>query len=130
MSRAASVSWGVGEFRLEQESPVPGAVVISVHGDVDLHSGPELRERLAAAIDGGTTSIVVDLNGATFVDSMALGVLLASLKRLRARNGRLGLVVATPEQRRIFEITLLDRIFPLYASRDEALADASAGGTV
>lgn len=124
------MSWGVGEFRLEQESPVPGAVVISVHGDVDLHSGPELRERLAAAIDGGTTSIVVDLNGATFVDSMALGVLLASLKRLRARNGRLGLVVATPEQRRIFEITLLDRIFPLYASRDEALADASAGGTV
>src|SRR5262245_59373093 len=98
-----------------------GASVVVVDGDVDLHSAPELRERLASLTDAGVEHIVVDLSGSTFLDSMALGVLLAAKKRIAADGDRLDIVVSTPDVRRIFEITMLDRIFDLYATRADAL---------
>ena len=51
---------------------------------------------------------------------MALGVILAAKKRLAAQHARLELVVPTPEIRRIFEITMLDRVFDLHESQSEA----------
>jgi anti-sigma B factor antagonist len=99
------------------------AAIVVVDGDVDLHSAPELRDRLALLVDNGTDHVVVDLSGSTFLDSMALGVLLASKKRVDADGKRLAIVVSTPDVRRIFEITMLDRIFDLYATRAEALGD-------
>ncbi len=66
--------------------------------------------------------MVLDLSRVTFIDSMALGVLLAALKRLRPRGGELRLVVPDNDLRRIFEITLLDQAFTLNPTRQEALA--------
>jgi anti-sigma B factor antagonist len=68
----------------------------------------------------------LDLSDAAFVDSTSLGVLLGGMKRLRERDGQIHLVVPRPEVRRIFEITLLDRIFPLHETRERALAALSA----
>ncbi|MGH3135615.1 MAG: anti-sigma factor antagonist [Gaiellaceae bacterium] len=109
------------EFRIEVEHPRPGTVVLAIYGDVDLHVAEELRSRLTAAIDEGL-ALVIDLSAVTFVDSTTLGVLLGGLKRLRAKEGRLRLVAPGTEIRRIFELTMLDRVFDLDATRDEALA--------
>ena len=95
--------------------------VVTVVGDVDLHSAPELRDRLASLGDTGAKHIVVDLSECEFLDSMGLGVLLGAKKRM-ARDGReLHVVVSSPDVRRIFEITMLDRVLDLHATRAEAL---------
>jgi anti-sigma B factor antagonist len=110
-------------FRIDQERPAGSDIVVFVlHGEVDLHVSPELRARLTAAIESGAPGVVVDLSRVTFLDSMALGVLLGALKLLRARGGELHLVVPTPELRRIFELTLLDEVFALARTRQEAFA--------
>lgn len=113
------------DFRLEVDRPVSDTVVVVVFGDVDLHSAGALDERLADAIAGGATSLVVDLTPSTFVDSQGLGVLLRHARRLDPREGRFRLVVARAEIRRVFELASLDRIFPLDATRDDALARLS-----
>lgn len=118
----ASTKSEVREFRIEEDRPRPETAVLVVHGEADLHSAPELRERLRMAIDGGATSLVLDLSETTFVDSTSLGVLLGGMKRLREHDGTIRLVVPRPEVRRVFEITLLDRIFPLDETREQALA--------
>lgn len=114
------------DFRIDEEDPRPGAVVLALHGDADLHSATQLRARLNATVESGASVLVIDLSRVTFIDSMALGVLLDAMKRLRARGGVLRIVGPRPDVRRIFEITLLDRVFPLDATRSEALA---AGAT-
>lgn len=119
--RTPASSSGVGEFRVDEQHPSPGVAVVSVQGDADMHVAPELRDRLSGAVDGGVKHLVLDLSDTTFVDSMTLGVLLGSSKHLRDRGGELRLVVPRAEIRRIFEITLLDRIFPLHATLAEAL---------
>jgi anti-sigma B factor antagonist len=116
------------DFRIDEDHPRSGTAVLALNGDADLHSANELRARLGAAIEAGAVVVVVDLSEVTFIDSMALGVLLEAMKRLRARGGVLHIVGPRPDVRRIFEITLLDRIFPLDATRSEALAARAEDG--
>ena len=104
------------QFRIDVERPSAGTAIVGVAGEADLYSAPELRDRLGELVDGGAKRIVVDLTETTFVDSMTLGVLLGSMKRLGTAGGRLELVVSRPDIRRIFEITMLDRVFELHSS--------------
>jgi anti-sigma B factor antagonist len=110
-------------FRIEEERPAGDHVVLfALYGDVDLHIASELKDRLTNAIDEGAEYLVLDLARVTFIDSMALGVLLSAQKRFQANGGELRLVVPGSDLRRIFEITLLDQVFTLDATRHEALA--------
>ena len=110
------------EFQVEEDHPRAGTVVLAVRGEADLHVTPELRDHISTAISNGAEELLLDLTDTTFVDSMTLGVLLGSMKTMRERGGRMGLVIDRPDIRRVFEITLLDDLFPIHASLDEALA--------
>lgn len=98
--------------------------LVSVSGEADLHTAPELKAALVEAIDAGAAVLVVDLSGTTFIDSSALGVLIGALKRVSPKGGRVALVVPDPNVRRIFELTLLDRVFDLHDTRVAALEQA------
>ena len=110
---------------VELDGPV---AVIAVHGQADLHTAPELRRAITSALDDGAQGLVVDLSEATFIDSMTLGVLLSAVKRLRPAGGKVGIVCADPHIRRVFAITLLDRVFSLHTDRDGAREFAVGGG--
>ena len=109
-------------FELEDEALGEGRHVIAVKGEVDLFTAPELKQRLVAVADGGTTRVVMDLSDTTFLDSTALGVLIGAVKRLRALDGELVIVNIDETIARTFEITGLDQIFTIRATRDEAVA--------
>ena len=95
--------------------------MIAVRGAIDLFAAPELKGRLLEALDNGAREVVLDLCGASFVDSTGLGVLLAAHKRLAARAGRLIVVLSEPRVDRVFEIAGLDAIFEVVPTRKDAL---------
>ena len=115
------------DFRVEVERASDQHPVVTVAGDVDLHSAPVLRDTVTAAFGDADERVTVDLTATTFLDSMGLGVLLGAKKRLAEGGGELDLVVATPELRRVFEITMLDRVFEIHSSRSEAGLDDRSG---
>jgi anti-sigma B factor antagonist len=92
---------------------VGAAVVVHVRGDLDLHSANELREVLASRTQP-TGRVVVYLGEVSFLDSVALGVLVAALKRLREGGGRLELVCGNERLQRLFRITRLDSEFRIH----------------
>jgi anti-sigma B factor antagonist len=111
---------------VETEQVGPTAFVVALTGELDLYSAPDLKGELVRLTDGGAQEVVVDLTGTTFIDSTALGVLLSAAQQLRAADsGRLSLVVADETIRRIFAMTGLERVFPIYESRGEALAQSA-----
>lgn len=112
----------VRELDISTEQAGPGATVIALTGEVDLYTCPEFKQELLRVIADGATLVVVDLTGTTFVDSTALGVFIRGVERLRAEGGRLVVVCVDPNLTKIFEVTGLDRIFSIYRSRQEALA--------
>jgi anti-sigma B factor antagonist len=95
---------------------------LRARGELDLYAAPELKRRLASAIDGGKTPIVVDLTDASFMDSTALGVLLGALERLRVRDGALAVASEQPTILRILEVTGMNQVLNLHKTADGALA--------
>jgi anti-sigma B factor antagonist len=113
------------DFSLSEDACDGDCLVVAVRGDLDLFTAPDLKKRLTEAIEGGTTRIVVDLDEATSIDSTTLGVLIAAVKRLRLRDGDLAVVCSEPRIVRTFEITGLDEVFGVLATREQALAEIS-----
>jgi anti-sigma B factor antagonist len=98
--------------------------VAQVRGEIDVYTAPKLRERLIELVSEGSYHIVVDLERVDFLDSTGLGVLVGALKRVKSHDGSLSLVCTQDKILKIFEITGLDLVFPIYASEKEATQEA------
>lgn len=96
--------------------------VIEVGGEVDVYTAPKLRETIVAVVDGGHSRLIVDVESVDFLDSTGLGVLVGSLKRVRAEGGSLDIVCTHERILKIFDITGLDKVFGLHPSVDAAIA--------
>src|ERR1700683_1752983 len=107
------------EFRIEDRMD-RGLSVITVVGEIDVATAPQLRESLHGVIAQGQATVVLDLLGVTFLDSTALGVLVGALKRCRELGGELHVVVADPRIVKIFEITGLTSVFSIADSLESA----------
>jgi anti-anti-sigma factor len=83
-----------------------GAVVVQVSGELDLAGAATMEEILNAACSVPAETVEVDATSLTFLDAIALGVLLGAHERLLKERSR-GLTVrgAVGIVRRVFEIT-------------------------
>ena len=96
--------------------------VVTVEGEVDVHSASQLRQALDQEIADGHVRLVLDLDEVSFLDSTGLGVLVGRLKLVRNASGWLRIVCSSDRILRVFRITGLDKVFGIHASVDEALA--------
>jgi anti-sigma B factor antagonist len=103
------------------EKRIDDVSVVAVTGEIDMATAPDLKACLVALESERVSAIVVDLTGVSFIDSTALGVLVGAYRRQEEAGGTLKLVVTEPRVRKVLEITDLTRVFPVFASVDEAL---------
>ena len=96
--------------------------VVTVNGEIDVHTGPALRDHLLSAFAQGEDTLVVDLSQVSFLDSSGLGVLVTAHKRARTTDGELRIAGCRPPVATIFQITALDRAFCIYPTVADALA--------
>ena len=118
------------DFRVRTAQLSPESYVVSIEGELDLHTAPELEQALGTILARGGRSVVVDLAGLEFIDSAALAALLRALPRFRARGGRFLLVTEDRRVLRTLEITGLDRTFdiePRLGTAVEQVLSASMG---
>jgi anti-sigma B factor antagonist len=93
--------------------------VITVSGEVDLASSPELDIAIIAAIESGTSSVAIDLTDVSFMDSSGLGVIVRGLKRCREADKDLDLVITNERVLKVFGITGLDQVIPIHDSIED-----------
>jgi anti-sigma B factor antagonist len=112
-----------GGFRVETARGRP--VELTLFGEHDLDTAPELRRRVDRLIGSGEPA-VIDLSHATFVDSSILGVLLDA--RRQAAEADVGLAIAldggSVAVARVLRITGLDSELPVHDSIETARAAA------
>jgi len=89
--------------------------VVSVDGELDPATAPQLADELVALAGAGARSVTVDLAGLTFIDSTGLSVLIDGLRLLRDAEGDLALRSPNHITMKLFEITGLTGVFAITA---------------
>jgi anti-anti-sigma factor len=110
------------------ERAEPGVEVIVVTGEHDISTAPELERRLEAAFESGH-AVVIDLLGATFIDSTVLRVLICAREQAGERS--IGFRCALGEStghgvRRLLELTGMAGRLQAVPTRADAIAGAVA----
>ena len=105
-----------------------GVRTISVRGELDLSTAPELEGPLEQALDDGHGSVLVDLASCEFIDSTGIALIVRAWQRLDSgEDGRALVICSDNEQvRRVLEITGLELSIPVHGTRDEALSAMTA----
>jgi anti-sigma B factor antagonist len=105
--------------------------VISVEGELDLSTAPRLKWLLMDSFESSPRLLVADLSLVTFMDSTALGVLVAVQRKLSA-DASLALVCTSENVLQIFEFSGIGSAFAIFPTLDQALAhvrgDAARAG--
>jgi anti-sigma B factor antagonist len=94
-------------------APGDGNMVMSLEGELDLVSAPRLRDALAAVNGANLDELVLDLADLTYIDSVGIGLLVASRRRLESEGCGFALRNPGPSVRRLLEITGLEEYLGL-----------------
>jgi anti-anti-sigma factor len=100
-----------------------GAVgVVSLTGEVDIVQAQGMRERLVGAVRNEDLGLVVDLSGATYIDSVGVSLLFELAERLSQRQLRLAVVLPdTGLVKRVIKIVHLDSVAEVHPTVKEAV---------
>lgn len=80
-----------------------GAVVVAVHGDLDVISAPAFRTALQRAVEAGRSLVVVDLADVSNLDSSGLAVVFGE-QRLLPASQRMMLANVTDRMSRMLRL--------------------------
>ncbi|HEY2652669.1 MAG TPA: STAS domain-containing protein [Solirubrobacteraceae bacterium] len=99
--------------------------VVTLSGEVDLWSAPELKRTLYDLVAAGRKRLVLDLSGVRFMDSTALGVLIG-LEHRSADDEQLALAAPSAEVLRLLELTGVAGAFRIFPAREAAVEYVTA----
>ena len=101
--------------------------VVTVGGEIDLYTAPQLRDELVGTLEDGARRLVVDMSRVEFCDSTGISVLLSAMKRSRDKGGDLELVAPKPAVVKVLEVTGLNEVFVIHSDLDVLPVAAGTG---
>jgi len=109
---------------------VDGVSVISVRGELDLGTAPNLEPALEQSLSS-ETSVIIDLTECEFIDSTGIALIVRAWQQIDGAedHGERQLVVcASNEQvQRVLEISGLNLSIPILGTREEGLQAVQNG---
>jgi anti-anti-sigma factor len=95
---------------LEADRRPDGTAYLTVAGELDLSTAPELEEAAGKLLDDRPTALVIDFAGVPFCDSSGIGVLVRLYNRATVLGTRLAVRRPTRNVRGVLDMTSLTRI--------------------
>ncbi|NEQ53497.1 MAG: STAS domain-containing protein [Leptolyngbya sp. SIO3F4] len=96
-------------------------VVFSPQGRLDITTAWQFRLKLQECIEKTTPHIIVNLGKVNFIDSSGLTSLVAGMRDADKVEGSFKLCNVHPESKLVFEVTMMDSVFAIYDSEEEAI---------
>jgi anti-sigma B factor antagonist len=115
------------DFNVSVDRTQPAIPIVSVTGEVDMATAPELLHELQTLAAGRPLTIVVDLTAVGFLDASGISALAQTHKQLQIGSGQLIVVTSTAIILQLFETTGIDqaiRVSPTLADALDATKSA------
>lgn len=92
-------------------------------GELDHHWAEYLRDKMDSEIlKSRNKNMIFDFGNVSFMDSSGIGVLMGRFKNIKSINGKVGAVNLNEHVMKIFEMSGLTRIIPVYENIDVAVS--------
>jgi anti-sigma B factor antagonist len=98
-----------------------GWIAVSIEGEIDLHSSPEIRRELAGHVKVKKAKVLIDLAQVTYIDSSGLATFIEAMQKLRKVGGEIALAGLSESVRHVFEVARLDSVFKIAKNKEELL---------
>jgi anti-anti-sigma factor len=95
------------------------AAVLTVAGDIDMMTAPQLQVRVDAILSRQPPALVIDLSHVAFLGSAGIGVLVQVHNN--DRDMSFAVVARGPATSRPLHLLGLDKLFPIYPSVADAI---------
>lgn len=92
---------------------------VTVTGEVDVFNSASLKEMLIQLIKEKRADLHIDCRDLTYMDSTALGALVAVLRNAKEFEGEIYLLNMRANLEKLFKITNLDKAFIIEGGADE-----------
>jgi anti-sigma B factor antagonist len=112
-------------FAVESEELEGGIHALTVRGELDMNTAPELERKLDEALADPNALIMLDLSECEFIDSTGIALIVRAWQRLNGDGGegRLVLCCINHQVRRLLKITGVESSISMHERRDAALAE-------
>jgi anti-sigma B factor antagonist len=100
--------------------------VLFVSGKIDAVTSKDLETALIGLIDQNKKFLIINMEKVEFLSSSGLRVLMASLNKLKHRDGDLLLAALQPFVKDVFFLTGASRFFSIYPNQGEAINSLQA----
>lgn len=99
-------------------------IVFTPTGRLDITTAWQFRMKLQECIAKQSNHIIVNLGEVNFIDSSGLTSLVAGMRDADKAHGSFKLCNVHPEAKLVFEVTMMDSVFEIFESEQDALGTA------
>ena len=100
--------------------------IVVVRGVIKLgESALTFSRFLGEVLAEGSNPVLIDLEGIDHVDSTGLGELVGYLQRFEAQGRRMAFINPAKRLRKLFKLTRLDEVVPIYDDRARAISEVT-----
>lgn len=103
---------------------VNGVAAVEVAGELDIYTSAQLEAAIRGHLVRDRTRLLIDLSDTTYLDNTALRILTQAARKTRQSGGNLAVIYARPLLQKIFEVTRLHELIPVFPSAAAALEAA------
>lgn len=97
--------------------------IVSLTGEVDLHTSPKARQQILDQLTAGR-NVLVDLSQVEYIDSSGIASLVEGLRMAKGNSQQFGLVGVSKPAMQVLQLAKLDKVFPIF----DSVSDGIGGG--
>lgn len=97
--------------------------ILKFDGEIIFDNSNQLKEEAKKLLDQKqeVDTLIIDLSKVDYIDSSGVGVILSLFKFMREKDGSLAVAEPNEKIKRVFDVTKLAEIIPIYANLEEAM---------
>jgi anti-sigma B factor antagonist len=92
---------------------IDGKCLITVNGEIDLYSSPELRAAVTQAVPKAQDAVGIDLSGVAYMDSSGVATLVEGLRAASQSDRSFVLVAPSSPVMKVLQLSRLDSVFEI-----------------
>ena len=109
------------DINLTAKNKANGVCVISLRGDISAETVNDYKTKIDGIITSSVKNYIMDFQDITYLNSIGVGAIAATLKKVKKFQGNIKLVNVSPAVQELFEMTRLTKVFEIFDNEEDAI---------